>query len=115
LSVEKVGMVIHPVASIDDVEGFYRDALGLAPRFRDGDRFCAFDAGGVTIAFAAGEERLHDAPVVAYRVDDLEAVVASLEAAGAKVLRPIEEGPHERRALLRDPAGNAFVVHVRKG
>lgn len=112
--VKKVGMVIHPVASLDDSVAFYRDGLGLAMRFRDGDRFCAFDAGGVTVALAAGAESLCDTPAVAYSVDDLEGTVAALEAAGASILRPVEEGPHERRAVLRDPSGNAFVLVARK-
>lgn len=114
-TVKKVGMVIHPVVSLDESLAFYRDGLGLPLRFRDGDRFCAFDGGGVTIALAAGAERLSDAPVVSYQVEDLEGTVAALEAAGGTLLRPVEEGPHERRALLRDPSGNAFVVYARRG
>jgi predicted enzyme related to lactoylglutathione lyase len=114
-TVRKVGMVIHPVASLDESVAFYRDALGLPLRFRDGDRFCAFDGGGVTIALASGAESPSDVPVVSYQVDDLEGAVAALQSAGGEVLRPVEEGPHERRALLRDPSGNAFVVYARKG
>ncbi len=112
--VKKVGMVIYPVASLDAAASFYGEALGLPVRFRDGDRFCAFDGGGVTVALAAGAERLCDTPAVSYQVDDLEGAVATLSAAGASVLRPIEEGPHERRAVLRDPSGNAFVVYARR-
>ena len=49
-----------------------------------------------------------DAPCASFKVDDVDAVVASLEAAGARVDRSAEDGPHdERRAVLRDPAGEA--------
>ncbi len=111
---KKVGMVIHPVKDLDTAEAFYRDALGLEAMFRDGDRFAAFRAGDVTIALAAGEEVLADRATVSYKVDDLEAAVAALERAGAAVERGIEEGPHELRAVLRDPAGNPFVVYASK-
>ncbi len=110
--VQKVGMVIHPVESLDRAVTFYTEALGFAVRFRDGDRFCALDAGGVTIALAAGDERICDTPAVSYRVSDVEAALAALEAAGAKQMRAIADGPHERRAVLRDPAGNLFVIYA---
>ena len=111
---KKVGMVIHPVDDLDRAEAFYRDALGLDAMFRDGDRFAAFKAGDVTIALAAGEEVLADRATVSYKVDDVESAVAALERAGASLARGIEEGPHERRAVLRDPAGNPFVVYSSK-
>ena len=82
---KKVGMVIHPVADLDSAEAFYRDALGLEPLFRDGDRFAAFRAGDVTVALAAGDEILTDRATVSYKVEDIEAAVAALEAAGARV------------------------------
>ncbi len=111
---KKVGMVIHPVKDLGAAEAFYRDALGLESMFRDGDRFAAFKAGEVTIALAAGEEILADRATVSYKVDDLQAAVVALEKAGAAVERSIEEGPHELRAVLRDPSGNPFVVYSSK-
>ncbi len=111
---KKVGMVIHPVDDLDAAEAFYRDGLGLEPMFRDGDRFAALRAGDVTVALAAGDEILADRATVSYKVDDIEGAVAALEAAGARVERAVEEGPHERRAVLRDPAGNPFVVYSSK-
>lgn len=107
-------MVIHPVADLDSAERFYRESLGLDPMFRDGDRFCAFKSGDVTIALAAGEEILSDRATVSYKVDDLEGAVAALCDGGASVERAIEEGPHERRAVLNDPSGNAFVIYASK-
>lgn len=111
---KKVGMVIHPVDDLDAAEAFYRDALGLDPMFRDGDRFAAFKSGDVTIALAAGAEILSDRATVSYKVDDLEEAVGSLQKAGAGLERGIEAGPHERRAVLRDPSGNPFVVYSSK-
>ena len=107
-------MVIHPVEDLPAAARFYEQALGLAPLFRDGDRFCAFDAGGVRIALASGSEALTAAPAVSYRVDDVPEVVARLEAAGAVLRRGPETGPDEVRAVLSDPAGNAFVVYARR-
>jgi predicted enzyme related to lactoylglutathione lyase len=110
--VQKVGMVIHPVEDLEAAIQFYETTLGLSVKLRDGDRFCAMDAGGVTIALAAGEERLSEIPLVSYKVADVDTAVRDLVAAGAIVERPAHNGPHERRALLRDPDGNPLMVYA---
>ena len=112
MKIEKVGMVIHPVGDLETAARFYRDGLGLELAFRDGDRFCAFDAGGVTIALAAGDEAIAEQIVVSYNVADADAALVELQAAGAVVLQPLHDGPHERRAVLEDPAGNSTVVYA---
>ncbi len=112
--INKLGMVIHPVDDLDKAASFFREGLGLDEAFRDGDRFCAFSLGGVMIGLAAGEERLTDETVLSYKVDDVDAAVAHLEAAGAELLRGPEEGPHEIRAVLKDPAGHPLVVYSGK-
>jgi len=112
MQVEKVGMLIHPVADLATALRFYEAGLGMRVRFRDGDRFAALEAGGIVIALAAGEERVADAPAVSYKVADVDAAQGELLAAGAKLLRPAADGPHERRAVLADPAGNAFVLYA---
>ena len=111
---KRIGMIIHPVEDLDAALAFYRDALGLELKFRDGDRFCALDAGGVTIALAAGAERsaTAGATAVSYRVDDVAAAVEQLVGAGAELVRGPEEGPHEVRAALRDPAGNVLSIYA---
>lgn len=111
VQVHKAGMVIHPVEDLGDAVRFYTETLGLELRFRDGDRFAALAIGDVTIGLAAAEERLHEHPVVSYKVDDVERAIEELVAAGASLLRGPEDGPHERRAVLRDPAGNGMVVY----
>lgn len=109
--VQKVGMVIHPVEDLGDAIRFYTEALGLELRFRDGDRFAALAMGDVTLGLAAEGEQVHDHPVVSYKVEDVDQAVAELITGGASLLRGPEDGPHERRAVLRDPAGNGLVVY----
>ena len=113
-TVVKVGMVIHPVKNLASAAAFYADGLGLRQLFRDGDRFCSFDAGGVTVALAAGDEAVADATAVSYKVADLDAAIRYLVDSGADLLRGPEEGPHENRAVLRDPAGNPLILYTEK-
>ncbi|GAA4145395.1 VOC family protein [Actinomadura keratinilytica] len=109
----RIGNVLYVAEDVDEAVRFYRDALGLAVKFTDGDRFAAFDGGGTTFAVAGPEEDVTGGvPAVSFKVDDVAAAVERLTAAGARQVRGPEEGPHETRAVLRDPAGNAFVLYA---
>jgi len=109
----RIGNVLYGAKNVDEAVRFYRDALGLAVKFQDGDRFAALDGGGVTFAIAGPEEDVTGGvPAVSFKVDDVAALATSLTAAGAELVRGPEEGPHETRAVLRDPAGNPFVIYA---
>ncbi|MFK4042426.1 VOC family protein [Nonomuraea wenchangensis] len=103
----KLGNVLIPVADLDEAIAFY----GLPVKFRDGDRFAALDGGGVTVALAGPAEHVTPGAAPSYKVDDVRESVRELAARGAGVVRGPEEGPHERRAVLRDPSGNVFVLY----
>ena len=111
--VEKVGMVMHPVKDLDRALEFYEGVLGLALESRDGDRFCTLDGGGVTIALGAGDEAeaTKGRVAVAYKVDDVEAVVKMLQNAGAELVHGPALGPHEFHAALADLDGNVFSIY----
>jgi predicted enzyme related to lactoylglutathione lyase len=110
--VTRIGNALYPVQDLEQAVAFYRDGLGLAVKFQDGARFAALDGGGTTFALAGPEEDVTGGePAVSFKVDDVAATVAKLTAAGAQVVRAPEEGPHEIRAVLRDPAGNPFVLY----
>lgn len=103
----RLGNVLIPVTDLDEAIAFY----GLPVKFRDGDRFAALDAGGVTVALAGPDEHVTEGSAPSYKVDDVKLAVQELTGRGAVVVRPPEAGPHEMRAVLRDPSGNAFVLY----
>ncbi|MGN9838215.1 VOC family protein [Nonomuraea sp. H19] len=103
----KLGNVLIPVTDLDEAIAFY----GLPVKFRDGDRFAALDGGGVTVALAGPAEHVTASAAPSYKVDDVALAVREMTGRGAEVVRGPEEGPHERRAVLRDPSGNVFVLY----
>jgi predicted enzyme related to lactoylglutathione lyase len=108
----KLGNILIPVDDLDKAIALYSGALGLAVRFRDGDRFAALDGGGATVALvAAGERVTGEVTAPSYKVGDVARAVRELTGAGAEVVREPETGPHEIRAVLRDPSGNVFVLY----
>ncbi|MDL4771550.1 MULTISPECIES: VOC family protein [Thermomonosporaceae] len=109
----RIGNVLYPAKDVEQAVRFYRDALGLPLKFQDGGRFAALDGGGTTFAIAGPEEDVTGGePAISFKVDDVAAMTATLTAAGARLIRGPEEGPHEIRAVLRDPAGNPFVLYA---
>jgi predicted enzyme related to lactoylglutathione lyase len=108
----KIGNVLHPVADVDAAVRFYADVFGLAAKFVDGDRYAALDAGGTTLALAGPAEDVTGGVAAAsFKVPDVAAALAELVRAGGSVLRDPERGPHEVRAVARDPWGNTVVVY----
>jgi predicted enzyme related to lactoylglutathione lyase len=111
--VRKAGHVVVPADDLDAVTSFYTDRLGLALRFRDGDRYAAVTDGTVTFGLAAPAEQPDPGRVVAsFEVHGLDDLVSAWRADGVDVGDPFD-GSHERKAVVRDPAGNAVVVYER--
>ncbi|GAA1956981.1 VOC family protein [Amycolatopsis minnesotensis] len=108
----KIGNVLHPVSDVESAVRFYATALGLTAKFVDGDRYAALDAGGTTLALAGpAEDVTGGVPAASFKVPDVAAALAALVAGGGSVVRQPERGPHEVRAVARDPWGNTIVVY----
>lgn len=111
----QIGNVLYPVADVDKAIVFYRDTLGLPLKFQDGSRYAALDGGRATLALAGAEEDVTQGrPAASFKVADVAATVTALEQAGGTVVRPPAEGPHEIRAVVTDPWGNALVLYSPK-
>ncbi|GAA2389776.1 hypothetical protein GCM10010404_53630 [Nonomuraea africana] len=96
---------------MDDV-GKAIEFYGLPVRFRDGDRFALLEGG---IGLAGPDEHLTDATAVCLKVADVAPAVRDLLDRGGALVRGPEAGPHETRAVLRDPSGNLFVLYSSGG
>ncbi|QYB07426.1 VOC family protein [Rhodococcus sp. USK10] len=108
-----VGNVLYPVDDVDSAVKFYESVLTLPTKFQDGSRFAALDGGKVTVAIAGPEEDVTGGRVAAsFKVSDVVSAVDAAVAAGATVVRDPEDGPHETRAVVLDPWGNAVVLYA---
>ena len=111
----EIGNVLYPVPDVAKAIEFYRDGLDLPVKFTDGDRYAALNGGRATFALAGPEEDVTGGrPAASFKVADVAEATARLQAAGATVVAPLSEGPHEFRAVLADPWGNAFVLYASK-
>ena len=105
---------IHHVSlNVTDVErslGFYRDVLGLAvlprPDFSFGGAWLAA-GNGRQIHLIAGEVPPNRGQHVAFRVDDVDAMVLTLRASGVDAADPKPVGDTSiRQTFALDPDGN---------
>lgn len=109
--IERIGNVFYRVDDMDAAVRFYQETVGLQLKFRDGDRWAAFDVNGVTLAFEGGATVSGGGgATVSLRVRDLDTLVETLRQRGAEV-GEVVRGTHERRADLVDPSGNHLVLY----
>jgi predicted enzyme related to lactoylglutathione lyase len=95
--------------------GWYEERLGIAPvpTSYDGEVWRQREGETVFAPFAQDSEMIGPPEhtwMVNFRVDDLDAIVAQLRAAGESVEVDPEMYPNGRFAELRDPEGNGIQL-----
>lgn len=118
VTVRGVDFVTVPAKDFEASARFYGEVLGLPFVKRWGDSPAAeYQAGEVTLAVmdptGFGQEfHPHRLPI-AFRVDDVPAARAALEAQGVRFVTDIIDSGSCHQALFLDPAGNTLDLHHR--
>ncbi len=94
---------------------WYEEHLGVSRVPTDYDTPAWMQAAGPTVFAPFSENtdyfgRPEQAWMLNFRVNDLDAMAAQLEAAGIKVERDLEEYPNGRFARIYDPEGNPIEL-----
>jgi catechol 2,3-dioxygenase-like lactoylglutathione lyase family enzyme len=117
IDVQGVDYIRIPATDIDASKRFYGEILGLPPGPTQHDDWVEYQAGNVTLAVMTPET--HDdtfqpltPSTFAFRVPDVGAAKAALEAAGVQVGDVWDSGVC-RGAGATDPAGNRILLHHR--
>ena len=108
-STEGIKTVLHPVSDLATSKAVYTALLGIEPQ-TDGDSYVGFDAAGQHIGLVPGGGPQGMTSSVAYwHVSDIEAKLAEVTAAGAKVKEPVRDvGGGRLVATVTDPDGNVL-------
>jgi predicted enzyme related to lactoylglutathione lyase len=114
-----VDFVSIPTRDLENACAFYGETLGL-PRsvYRPDRNFAEFETGTVTISVVNPErmgigEFKANANHLALQVDDVQAARAALEERGVSFLGDIFDTGVCHMAFLKDPDGNALMLHHR--
>jgi len=98
-----------PAADIAASKAFYAQVFGWA--ITDfGPSYAATTTGDVDVGLQGDASEATAAPLPVIQVDDLEAALAAVSAAGGAIVRPIFGFPGGRRFQFRDPHGNELAV-----
>ena len=98
----------------DEMVTFFRDVMGMQP-IRDEPEIAGFQlTGGTQIELYRPEEEFHSffttGPVVAFRVDDVDAARTTMEAAGIEFIGPIQRDGSTSWNHFRAPDGTVFEI-----
>lgn len=100
-----------PAADIAAAKDFYAKAFDWA--MTDfGPTYAATMTGDVDVGLQADPEEMTRAPLPVIAVDDLEATLAAVQAAGGRIVKPIFAFPGGRRFQFLDPNGNELAAVV---
>jgi uncharacterized protein len=109
----KLCYVELPATDIEQSANFYTQAFGWKMRTR-GDGSRAFDdtTGEVSGSFVTSRPPMREPGLMLYIwVDDCEAAMAAVEAAGGEIVQPIGGDAPEITARFRDPGGNVLGLY----
>jgi predicted enzyme related to lactoylglutathione lyase len=106
-----VKIVLHPVSDLAAAKAVYTALLG-APPAHDADYYAGYDTEGQHIGLVPGGSATGmTSPVAYWEVDDIEAKLAEVTAAGATIKEPAHEvGGGRLVASFADPDGNVLGV-----
>lgn len=100
--------VLVPAEDPAAAKAFYSALLGVDPSV-DSEYHVGFDVAGQHIGLLPGGGHDQAAPVAYWGVDDIEAVLAAVTAAGGIVTKPAEEvGDGRSIAIVSDANGNVL-------
>jgi predicted enzyme related to lactoylglutathione lyase len=113
MQIEQVDFVSIPTRDSTRAVAWYRDTLGVpASEYSDTE----LETPNVTLAFwnpeAEGEEFVPNAAGFALRVDDVEAAVEEVRAAGGEVMGIVDSGVCHM-GFVKDLDGNVLILHRR--
>ena len=106
-AVQGIKTVLHPVSDVEKAKAVYSALLGVAPQ-TDSSYYVGFDVAGQHIGLlpGGGPQGL-TSPVAYWHVDDIEAKLADVTAAGATVKDAANDvGGGRVVASVIDPDGN---------
>jgi predicted enzyme related to lactoylglutathione lyase len=115
---KKVAFTMYPVRDVPRARQFYEETLGLKIGLNGnhGDKWwIEYDlpAGGcIALAnFIPDEPSARAGGTIAFEVEDLDAMIARLKAAGTTFLGDIVNGPNCRMITCLDSEGNSILLH----
>lgn len=105
----KIVFVELPSRRLAEDTAFYEAAFGMAIT-SFGPTYACTMLGAGDLGLQGDPDEAPKMPLAVIDVDDLEATLAAVQAAGAEITKPIFGFPGGRRFHFRDPSGNELAA-----
>jgi predicted enzyme related to lactoylglutathione lyase len=113
--VRHIAFTVYPVIDLARARRFYEDGLGLRLSHDFQGHWIEYEIAGGVFAISDmlpdGKPSATDGGSIAFEVDDVDAVMQRLVAAGGRAPGPAFDTPVCRMGLVLDPEGNALIIH----
>ena len=105
----RLNYVELPVGDVGAAKAFYEAAFGWSMT-GFGPTYAATLTGDTDVGLQGDQTEATKAPLPVIEVEDLEAALEAVKAAGGEIVRPIIAFPGGRRFQFRDPSGNELAA-----
>ena len=115
--ITELAFVATPITDMNRARAFYEGVLGLKPTHDFNGQWIEYTIPEGTFAITnieADWKPSSQGTAVGFEVDDLEATMQTLKAAGTPLVMDVIETPVCRMAIVADPDGNHVTLHKRK-
>ena len=115
--IKEIAFTGYPVTDVARARKFYEETFDLKPTLiPPGEEWVEYDIGAGTFGIGRieGWNPAQGGPMMAFEMEDFDAAIARLKAAGVKFCTEAFETPVCRMAIIKDPDGNALMIHRRK-
>jgi predicted enzyme related to lactoylglutathione lyase len=113
--IKKIAFTMYPVRDMARARQFYERQLELPLSWDFEGRWIEYEIQGGVFAITDMLENNRPAAdaggVIAFEVDDVDALTDKLKLQGARVLTPPFSTPVCRMSIVADPDGNAVTLH----
>lgn len=122
IGIKEAAFTGYPSTDIARSRKFYGETLGLTEGMvfeHEGQVGWVEYAipGGHTLAIATASDQWQpnaNGGGICFELEDLDAAIAKLAAAGVTIVMPVQDFPVCRMALIADPDGNTLALHQKK-
>jgi predicted enzyme related to lactoylglutathione lyase len=114
--IRHVAFTVYPVSDMDRARRFYETTLGLTVSEDFDNHWVEYAPGGAGV-FAisdmpeVGRADAQAGGTIAFEVDDVDAMTATVRAAGGLVVVEPFDTPVCRLSVVLDPEGNSLILH----
>ena len=105
----RLNYVELPTSDIGSAKAFYEAAFGWSMT-SFGPSYAATTSGDTDVGLQADAAEASKAPLPVIDVENLEAALAAVQAAGGRIIREIFAFPGGRRFHFLDPSGNVIAA-----